>query len=83
MVSVDDMPVVQDVFINGQWRSVLVGSLRLGGRGIFALDVTEPMMLFPLISDARFRRDTGFAPKTPLAEGIARWTAWFRSYVFE
>ena len=26
-------------------------------------------------------RDTGFAPKTTLAEGIARWTAWFRSYV--
>lgn len=42
VVTVDDMPVVQDVFINGQWRSVLVGSLRLGGRGIFALDVTEP-----------------------------------------
>ncbi|MBS7701017.1 MULTISPECIES: NAD(P)-dependent oxidoreductase [unclassified Chelatococcus] len=27
-----------------------------------ALDVTEPAMLFPLISDARFRRDTGFTP---------------------
>ena len=32
---------------------------------------------------ADLARDTGFAPKTPLAEGIARWTAWFRSYVFE
>ncbi|ANB16546.1 pilus assembly protein [Dokdonella koreensis] len=42
VVSVDDMPVVQDVFINNQWRSVLVGSLRLGGRGIYALDVTDP-----------------------------------------
>ena len=30
---------------------------------------------------ADLARDTGFAPKTPLAEGIARWTAWFRSYV--
>ncbi|CAH1648167.1 MULTISPECIES: NAD(P)-dependent oxidoreductase [unclassified Chelatococcus] len=27
-----------------------------------ALDVTEPAMLFPLISDARFRHDTGFTP---------------------
>jgi UDP-glucuronate 4-epimerase len=27
-------------------------------------------------------RDLGFAPKTPLAEGIARWVAWFRDYVF-
>lgn len=27
------------------------------------------------------RRDVGFEPKTPLAEGIARWVAWYRSYV--
>ena len=26
------------------------------------------------------RRDVGFEPKTSLAEGIARWTAWFREY---
>lgn len=25
-------------------------------------------------------RDTGFEPKTPLAEGIARWATWFRDY---
>jgi UDP-glucuronate 4-epimerase len=30
---------------------------------------------------AELARDTGFAPKTPLAEGIARWTAWFREYL--
>jgi UDP-glucuronate 4-epimerase len=29
---------------------------------------------------ADLTRDTGFAPKTPLSEGIARWTAWFRAY---
>ena len=26
------------------------------------------------------RRDTGFEPKTPLSEGIARWVTWFREY---
>ena len=26
------------------------------------------------------RRDVGFEPKTSLAEGIARWVAWFREY---
>ena len=26
------------------------------------------------------RRDVGFEPNTPLAEGIARWAAWFREY---
>jgi UDP-glucuronate 4-epimerase len=29
---------------------------------------------------ADLARDLGFAPKTPLAEGIARWVAWFRNY---
>jgi type IV pilus assembly protein PilY1 len=31
-----------DVFINGEWRTVLLGSLRLGGRGVYAIDITEP-----------------------------------------
>jgi type IV pilus assembly protein PilY1 len=41
-VTVDNTPVVQDVFLGGSWKTVLVGSFRLGGRGIFALDVTDP-----------------------------------------
>lgn len=39
---VDGSPVVSDVFINGAWRTILVGGLRKGGQGIFALDVTDP-----------------------------------------
>lgn len=39
---VDGTPVVGDVVINGQWRTILIGTLRAGGRAIFALDVTEP-----------------------------------------
>jgi type IV pilus assembly protein PilY1 len=39
---VDSKPREADVFVNGRWRTVLLGSLRLGGRGIYALDVTEP-----------------------------------------
>ncbi|WP_296232503.1 PilC/PilY family type IV pilus protein [uncultured Pseudomonas sp.] len=39
---VDGTPVVRDVFINNQWRTVLIGTLRAGGRAIFALDITEP-----------------------------------------
>lgn len=40
--TVDDKPLVTDAFINGQWRTLLVGSLRLGGRGVFALDISNP-----------------------------------------
>jgi type IV pilus assembly protein PilY1 len=39
---VDATPSIRDVFINGRWRTILVGSLRRGGQGVFALDVTEP-----------------------------------------
>jgi hypothetical protein len=45
---VDGTPVVSDTFINNKatgrrsWRTVLVGTLRGGGRGLFALDVTNP-----------------------------------------
>lgn len=40
--SVDNTPVVRDVFFGGEWHTLLVGTLRLGGRGVFALDVTNP-----------------------------------------
>lgn len=39
---VDGSPVVADVFINKKWRTVLVGTLGAGGKGMFALDVTDP-----------------------------------------
>lgn len=38
----DDTPVVKDVLIDGTWKTLLVGSLRLGGRGVYALDVSDP-----------------------------------------
>lgn len=46
---VDSAPREADVFISnadgssGAWRTYLVGSLRLGGRGVYALDVTSPL----------------------------------------
>ncbi len=46
---VDLSPTVQDVYITlgavTQWRSVLVGALRGGGKGLFAMDVTDPSAL--------------------------------------
>jgi type IV pilus assembly protein PilY1 len=46
---VDQSPVVQDVYTKGDdsdssadWRTVLIGGLRGGGKGLFALDVTHP-----------------------------------------
>lgn len=42
---VDLSPSVADVFVNNAWATVLVGGLRGGGKGIFALDVTDPSQL--------------------------------------
>jgi Tfp pilus tip-associated adhesin PilY1 len=45
---VDGTPAVNDVFIDPTggsdraWSTVLIGSLRAGGKGYFALDVTDP-----------------------------------------
>ena len=40
--SMDGKLFVGDAYINGAWKNILVGSLGAGGRGIFALDVTNP-----------------------------------------
>lgn len=39
---VDGSPVVADVFDGSQWRTILVGTLRAGGKSVFALDITTP-----------------------------------------
>ncbi len=45
---VDGSPTVGDALISGQWRTVLVGGLGAGGRGYYALDVTDPNDPTPL-----------------------------------
>lgn len=39
---VDGPPVVGDVYLDGAWKTILVGTLGAGGKGIFALDITDP-----------------------------------------
>lgn len=39
---VDGSPVVKDIFINNQWKTVLFSGLGRGGFGYFALDITNP-----------------------------------------
>ena len=41
---VDGRPIRDDVFdtVSGTWKTILVGGLNKGGRGYFALDVTNP-----------------------------------------
>ncbi|MBK1640451.1 hypothetical protein CKO12_00850 [Chromatium okenii] len=39
---VDGSPNVGDAFVDGAWRSILIGTLGAGGKAVFALDVTNP-----------------------------------------
>lgn len=53
--SVDGSPTTADVFVGGQWRTILVAGLNAGGRGYYALDITDPAspkVLWEICSDA-------------------------------
>lgn len=39
---VDGSPMVADAYFNASWHTTLVGSMGAGGRGLFALDITDP-----------------------------------------
>jgi len=39
---VDSTPTVSDVYYNSEWHTVLISGLRSGGKGLFALDITDP-----------------------------------------
>ncbi len=52
---VDGSASTMDVFIGGAWKTILVGGLNAGGRGYYALDVTDPVNpkgLWEFCSDA-------------------------------
>jgi len=40
--TVDGTPTVSDVLIGGAWKTVLVGTMGVGGRSVFALDISDP-----------------------------------------
>ena len=39
---VDGTPVASDVFDGSNWHTILVGGLNAGGKGYYALDITDP-----------------------------------------
>lgn len=39
---VEGTPVVSDVYYDGSWKTILVGGLNAGGKGYYALDITDP-----------------------------------------
>ncbi len=79
--SVDGPIAVGDAYINGEWKSVVVGTLGAGGRGVFALDVTNPdspKLLFELNDLPALGYVTGQIFIVPMQVGAEiRWAAVF------
>ena len=40
--TVDGTPTASDVLIGGNWRTVVVGTMGVGGRTVYAIDITDP-----------------------------------------
>lgn len=38
---VDGSPIVKDIYVDGQWKTILLAGLRQGGHSYFALDITD------------------------------------------
>jgi len=72
---VDGQMVVRDAF-DGSWKRVLVGGLGAGGRGIYALDVTDPSspeVLWEITGDDE--PDLGFTFGDPVITRIGNETS--------
>ncbi|BCR03311.1 hypothetical protein DESUT3_03800 [Desulfuromonas versatilis] len=82
---VDASPALADVFIDGQWKSVLLSAEGNGGDTIFCLDVTDPLnptLLWEFADPELFRSRS--SPSVAqigriLDSGTARWAAFFVS----
>ncbi|MBI2731774.1 MAG: hypothetical protein HYX44_00175 [Aquabacterium sp.] len=68
-------PAVGDVYVDGGWRTILVSGLGAGGRGFFALDITDPAnpkVLWEFTSDTTkgtgytIDADLGYSYGTPI-----------------
>lgn len=68
---VDGSPVVRDVYFSGAWHTVLVGTLRAGGRSMFALDITvpdTPTLLWEFSEDSLASIDNTVDPANTLSD---------------
>jgi type IV pilus assembly protein PilY1 len=75
---VNNTPIDHDVLIGGVWRTVLIGTLGLGGQGVYAIDVTDPdnprfLWEFTDADDRRLGYTYGRPNVYRLADG--RWVA--------
>jgi type IV pilus assembly protein PilY1 len=77
--SVDGSPEVADVKIGADWKTVLVGGLNGGGRGYYAIDVTDPgnpAALWELCADPTVCSGPNLEPDIGLTFGSPQFGTW-------
>jgi len=80
--TVDGSPEVADVKIGANWRTVLVAGLNAGGRGYYALDVTDPenpAALWELCADPAVCKGDNIDPDIGLTFGSPTIGIWKNS----
>ena len=80
---VDGQQTIAHAKIDGDWRTVLIGTLGAGGRGIYALDVTDPTnftadnVLWDLTGDALDSLGFTFGAPTVARTANNQWSVLF------
>ncbi|NOT14313.1 MAG: PQQ-binding-like beta-propeller repeat protein [Methylotenera sp.] len=67
---------VADVYIGGVWKTILVSGLGQGGRGYFALDITDPLspsLLWEIDSDSESNLGYSYGKPVITKRGDGKW----------
>ena len=78
---VDGSPVVSDVWTGSAWKTILVGGLNGGGKGYYALDITNPLAPNVIweFSDTNLGYSYGNPVIGKLADASGTWVVAFTS----
>jgi type IV pilus assembly protein PilY1 len=77
--STDGSPELGDVQIGGVWKTILVAGLNGGGRGYYAVDVTDPanpVALWEICADSTICGGTSYYPNMGLTFGNPQFGTW-------
>jgi type IV pilus assembly protein PilY1 len=77
--NVDGSPELGDVYINGAWKTILVAGLNGGGRGYYAIDVTDPdspQALWELCADPAVCSGDNLEPEIGYSFGNPQFGTW-------
>ncbi len=71
----DGPMMISDAYVDGSWKTILIGAMGKGGRGYYALDITDPSDPKPLWNfTADNNNNIGYSYGTPFIAKLANGT---------